>query len=274
MAFKWFPEVKLTEYFSMILDHLGATSKSPEEGEESDDDDRPKFRKPPEDLQRWIEELGSSNPAPEQEGESATENPDPAALSELQEHKDFILQSKAYLWLLSKLKQHAILSTGSKLSELSEVLRGKFKTQHSLRKMSSRRPSPTIQLTLEIDWSPFPFLRAQKSPGSFELLIEQILCVTGSCQEAQATLAREYMVQTWPITGNATFDVIRDLVSVPEGQQVSCESTLVMWDPDTNDEMGSFAWNAKDSAIKCTHDKREHLSCTSFRRTLYCYGDC
>jgi hypothetical protein len=212
----------------MILDLLGAASKLPEEGEESDDEVRPDFQKPPDILQRWIDELGPSNPAPEQEGESANEHPDPAALSELQEHEDFILQSDAYSWLLSKLKQHAIISTGSKLSELSEVLRGKFKTQDSLRRISHRRPTPSIQLNLEIEWSPFPFLRAQKSPDAFELLIEQILCVTGTCQEAQATMVREYMAQTWPITGNATFDVIRNLVSIPEGHETSCESTLVV----------------------------------------------
>ncbi|KAH8696893.1 hypothetical protein GQ44DRAFT_119407 [Phaeosphaeriaceae sp. PMI808] len=220
--FQWETSLILHSQRKMILRLLGATEQPSSEEDESDENhDRPMFQKPPGFLAQWLDEVGTSNPAPapDQEVESVYSHPE--SLFKLHEHESFILQSEAYSWLLSKIKQHATMSVGSKLSELSQALRDKFKTQHSLRIISHRRPSPSVRLSLELDWSPLLYLSAQESPSPFDFLVRHLLCITGSWREAQATTIEEYVAQTWPITGNATLEVFRALVSIPEGHEAS-----------------------------------------------------
>lgn len=140
-------------------------------------------------------------------------------------YEEFIRKSDAYQWLLTKIHQHGLLTfeESNAMEEIGTKIRDRLQAQGPLRKMSRRKPPSTVKMTFKLDWNPACSTRNRSFAPPYEAALERVLCLTGSWNESQATTVRDYMDQTWPRSGHALIALIQSLLSIPQGQECSCE---------------------------------------------------
>ncbi|KAM0214176.1 hypothetical protein ACHAQI_003800 [Fusarium lateritium] len=148
-------------------------------------------------------------------------NPDPRAttdLSQMPQYRQFIQGSSAYQWLLTKLKQHNRLACEKPniMDGIGVAIRDKLKTTALLRKMSRNRVPVPIEMTYTVDWDLIGFFRNRGISPPFSAALPDILCLTGTWHEAQATTVIEYMDQTWPQSGRSLITLLQTLLSALE----------------------------------------------------------
>ncbi|CAJ0554667.1 Ff.00g131800.m01.CDS01 [Fusarium sp. VM40] len=163
------------------------------------------FRKAEETIVAWIGDI----------------NPDPASttdLSQMPQYRQFIQESSAYRWLLTKLKQHNRLTCEKPniMDEIGVVIRNRLKNTESLRKMSRNRAPVPVEMTYTVNWNLLGFMRDRGIPSPFAPALPNILCLTGTWDEVQATSVIEYMDQTWPQSGKALIALLQTLLSALE----------------------------------------------------------
>lgn len=148
-----------------------------------------------------------------------------AALPQLSAYEEFICTSEAYAWLLSKMQQSKKLNCGSphSVSEIGTRILSQLRRRESLRRMSRRRPTAIVTMTFELEWDPVGVLPRETSEHCHTL--KNVLCLTGTLNEAQATTALEYMTQTWPDSCCPIMTLVSQLVSVPQGEECHCMTT-------------------------------------------------
>jgi hypothetical protein len=163
------------------------------------------FEKAEERIVAWIGDV-NSDPG------STTE------LSQIPQYRQFIQESSAYQWLLLKLKHHnrLICEKPNIIDEIGVAIRNKLKTAEPLRQMSRNRAPVPIEMTYTIDWDLLGFMRNRGIPSHFSAALPNILCLTGTWNEAQATTVIEYIDQTWPQSGRALFTLLQTLLSALE----------------------------------------------------------
>jgi hypothetical protein len=140
------------------------------------------------------------------------------------QYRQFIQDSSAYRWLLAKLKQHNRLTCEKPniMDEIGMAIRNKLKTTESLRKMSRNRAPVPIGMTYTVNWDLLGCMRNRGIPSPFSAALPNILCLTGTWDEAQATTVIEYMDQTWPQSGRALIALLQTLLSALEEEGVLC----------------------------------------------------
>ncbi|KAM0250769.1 hypothetical protein ACHAP5_001986 [Fusarium lateritium] len=160
------------------------------------------FRKAEETIVAWI---GDVNPDPR----STTD------LSQMPQYRQFIQGSSAYQWLLTKLRQNnrLVCEKPNIMDGIGVAIRDKLKTTELLRKMSRNRVSVPIEMTYTVDWDLIGFFRNRSISPPFSATLPNILCLTGTWQEAQATTVIEYMDQTWPRSGRSLITLLQTLLS-------------------------------------------------------------
>lgn len=169
------------------------------------------FKKAEETIVAWIGDI----------------NPDPTSttdLSQMPQYRQFIQESSAYRWLLTKLKQHNRLTCEKPniMDEIGVAIRNKLKTTESLRKMSRNRTPVLVEMTYTVNWNLLGFMQNRGIPSPFAAALPNILCLTGTWDEAQATTVIEYMDQTWPQSGRALITLLQKLLSALEEEGVLC----------------------------------------------------
>ncbi|KAM0475418.1 hypothetical protein ACHAP7_007317 [Fusarium lateritium] len=96
------------------------------------------------------------------------------------------------------------------------AIRDKLKTTALLRKMSRNRVPVPIEMTYTVDWDLIGFFRNRGISPPFSAALPDILCLTGTWHEAQATTVIEYMDQTWPQSGRSLITLLQTLLSALE----------------------------------------------------------
>lgn len=183
-------------------------------------------------IHRWISDVEPSAPVTEildglfnekKDGGQNT-NGDPA-LSQLSKYDKFIRESEAYRWLQSKMQQHSRLCTEDPnlMHRISETIQARLRTYGALRKISHRRPLSFVQMTFSLDWNLLHFIHTGFKDPPADIL-NQIYCLTGSENAVQFTTVIEYMHQTWPETVEPILNLLNQLITLPEGQECSCEA--------------------------------------------------
>jgi hypothetical protein len=160
----------------------------------------------------WMNKIESgTNPERNEESLFDLEQGNPPGLPE---HKIFVKSSESYRWLLSRFWQHGRLSFEDRdtKSEIGSGFREKLRALESLRKMSTRRPLSKVHAIFLIQWHPANYLEDHGQDRPFPRTLDDILCVTGSWYEAQATTIADYMRQTWPVTGEAVIKLFEQLI--------------------------------------------------------------
>ncbi|KAF5701879.1 hypothetical protein FMUND_13712 [Fusarium mundagurra] len=165
------------------------------------------FRKAEEMILDWIGDVGSG----------AT-----SSLSQMPKYRQFIQGSNAYRWLLTKIGQHCQLSCEepSIMNRIGASIRDALKAQVSGRKMSRSQAPVWFKMTYILRWDLMRLMRRARISSDFANALPNILCLTGSWNEAQATTVVEYMEQTWPQSGGAIITLLQEILSVWETSDV------------------------------------------------------
>jgi hypothetical protein len=192
---------------------------------ESDDEvtHRKPHLKPDSDVSDWVDSIGFSTDFGPSEGSQL--DTDQGNLPGLSEYKVFVKSSESYRWLVSRLWQHGRLSFGDRdtKSDIGSGFRERLRALESLRKMSTRRPLSKVHAKFLLQWHPTNYLEDHGQDRLFPRTLDDILCVTGSWYEAQATTIAEYMRQTWPVTGEAVIKLFEQLVQAQHEGNYVCE---------------------------------------------------
>lgn len=188
-------------------------------GEEQDDvaDTRVPFVKSAADLFNWVNGVSASDP--DDTSTSAALESGDVELSRLDGYEKLLQQSEAYRWLLSKIYQQSQLTFGSPdfLKEVGTRVFDQLRTRESMRKMSRHKPSSLAEVKFQLDWNPRIYAQDPTSASFSSDILSKILCLTGTRSEAQAMTVSEYILQTWPITGEPILRLLEKFI-VAEGQ--------------------------------------------------------
>ena len=139
--------------------------------------------------------------------------------------KDAVVGSSSQRWLTSRINRCASLSFPEDgwMANISRTVRQAFKSTIGYRKVSRRIQPPEYVAKFEIDWNPIKFLQEQEYQGSPEDCIERVITLTGSANEVQATLALQYLSQTWPLLGESLLQLLAQMVRSESISFQECE---------------------------------------------------
>ena len=147
------------------------------------------------------------------------------ALPQLPEYENFIANSEAYGWLLSRMSQHDGFSNGKvdAMIIMEDQILGHFRTQERLTAMSRSRPQALTFLKIHLTWDPREYITSLGlDPDSCDF--DTILCVTGTPRESQAIGVVGYLRQTWPTTTDVdVLPMLRQLISIQKTTRAICK---------------------------------------------------
>jgi hypothetical protein len=203
--------------------------------EVADEDDQSSariFRKSPDALRKWLDEQVPlwldqyGNPVHTSGAEKLLETAIEEDLFQFPDYRSFIQGSVAYQNLLCRMRQHSQLSTGDPncMINISESIGRHIRMQQAGRTVSRRRPTPLVNMTIELDWNPHEFFQSAGLDSIPADILDRTICITGTWHEAQATTVTVYLQQTWPVTGDHILSLLRKLLS-GSGQQ--CEGEFL-----------------------------------------------
>ena len=132
-----------------------------------------------------------------------------------------LVMSQHFKQLADKIRK-ALLLTPRDGSVAEQINR---KILASLTKSPAKRNSHELSnASFHILWDPVAFLREQnrREDGPYEDL-GKVIVIVGTATDAQATTCREYMRQTWPLTGLELLNVLQDLLYHDYGTIVNCK---------------------------------------------------
>ncbi|CAG9990680.1 unnamed protein product [Clonostachys byssicola] len=187
---------------------------------------------PEERVSRWlrdesIEEAGqeeecqmSSSATPtfvgvgdaEDEDESEPEpEPEPEPDNWLNAYREFVFSTDAFKWLLARLRKEINLvhTEPNTIQVIRERIISSLPIPH---KISRKLPSYTYSVRFDLEWDIFQFFKAQKYLKPPDEVLEGVITLTGSCLDAQAATCAQYMHQTWPLAGEATLQLVKDIL--------------------------------------------------------------
>ncbi|KLJ10556.1 hypothetical protein EMPG_14063 [Blastomyces silverae] len=198
-----------------------------EEGEDDELWERESFTKPSDILSKWLNNVELPALSPDESEQPIQEAPvqedltvKEGVLFQLPDYEKFIQQSDAYRWLLFRMCQHGQLTFRDPdlMRDIGVRVQNQLRAQEPLRRISRRRSS-LVRMTFNLDWNPVQFTQDGSLASSALHALDKVLCLTGSWDEAQAATVAEYMSQTWPVTGEHIISLLRELISLPVGQE-------------------------------------------------------
>lgn len=147
----------------------------------------------------------------------------------LQFYKDFIFTTPAYQWFLANLRRELYLepTTKTDMETVANVIRRRVCSLPSVCSVSRTKPPETCTMAFEIDWNPLAFVKEQDYPQEPHEAIEIAITLTGGTRDAQALTSGQYLRQTWPINGEYTMKLVKDVVFGLPGSRHSCMSLLL-----------------------------------------------
>lgn len=191
---------------------------------DNDEEETPRrlFRKPQETIGQW---LGGVHETEDPETSSiASDDEDEMPLPNIEEYEQFIPESIAYKWLLSKIKCHTQLAVqdGGSPADIGDYIRTQILSQQSLRNVSRLAPPTWTELCFSLDWDPLKFIQGQEYSISPDKVLDHIVCLTGTWKQAQAMTVAEYMEQTWPLTNKPLRYLLKKTLTAANGATSSC----------------------------------------------------
>ncbi|KAF5685141.1 hypothetical protein FCIRC_3579 [Fusarium circinatum] len=150
-------------------------------------------------------------------------------LSQMPKYRQFIQGSNAYRWLLAKISQHRQLACEkpSSMDKIGASIREDLRSHISQRKISRSQAPVWFEMIYILGWDPMRLMRRAGISSDFAKALPNIICLTGSWNEAQATTVAEYMEQTWPQSGGAIITLLQEILSVWEKSNAGHSEILV-----------------------------------------------
>lgn len=163
-------------------------------------------------MSMWISKTGQDYPIHHNadlfEGVKGDEE-DPIDQIELSTYHKIILDSPAYEWFLSNVVKESII----KLETSQPRIRQRILDELPTGIISKRRNPKVYAVTFDVEWQHTMEERLRhelseesKYPKQF---FREFIVMTGSRCEAQGLTIKEYLTQTWPMTGLKLFDALR-----------------------------------------------------------------
>ncbi|KAI0466842.1 hypothetical protein F4859DRAFT_496110 [Xylaria cf. heliscus] len=164
-------------------------------------------------------EDGSPTPTPDKE---KTDHWDHKGLtSRLAAHRDFVFRSEAYEWLLvGLLKEFRLMSTEP--NTIQTIRQTITRSLPSIHRVSRKSSLQSFQVRFNLDWDPLAFLVQQQYTIRPAEAVKGVITVTGTCQDAQAATCSEYLKQTWPMTGELTLQLLRQVLGGEPSKKHFC----------------------------------------------------
>ena len=152
-----------------------------------------------------IPEASESYDAKLYEDESEQGLPDPNA------YQDLVSPSAAFRWLLATMRREVELdfSVSSSLSNIKTDIVSLLPMQG---KMSRKKQLEPCRITFLIEWDPFDFFRQQAYRESPAEALNAAITITGTLHDAEALTCSQYLLRTWPTTGQCVLSVLSELV--------------------------------------------------------------
>ncbi|KAH8656466.1 hypothetical protein BGZ61DRAFT_372245 [Ilyonectria robusta] len=201
-------------------------------------------------VSRWLRDESLEEPGQEEERQmrSSSTNPTPLAIPDdqsasepskaptpmdvedaededvpenwLNAYREFVFSTDAFKWLLARLRKefHLVHTESNTIQVIGERIMSSLPTPH---RISRKLPSHTCGARFDLKWDIFRFFEAQEYSKPPDEVLEGVITVTGSCLDAQAATCAQYMHQTWPLTGEVTLQLIKDVLR--DGKCHSCE---------------------------------------------------
>lgn len=127
-----------------------------------------------------------------------------------------ILKSPSYEWLLSSLKKECILQWGSRQQRIMlDNIRQNILDKLPTGTISKRHPLSACEVTFNLQWG----YAMKRLNGLFaqlktsEILLSELVTVTGCREESQALTVGQYLHQTWPAYGRQLLHVLQKAIS-------------------------------------------------------------
>lgn len=146
----------------------------------------------------------------------------------LSAYQEFVLSNDAYEWLLTRLRRELHLASAKPniIRAIRATIMSSLPTPHRIsRKVSSK----SYRARVELDWDIFDFFQSQRYSMPPDEALDGVITLTGSCHDAQAATCAQYTRQTWPLTGEAILQLVKEVLRDGEGHSHLCK-----WLPPTN----------------------------------------
>lgn len=127
------------------------------------------------------------------------------------EYLEFISSTKAYRWLLGRL-QREVRSTTKGEDAMTHIRDTVVSSFHSVRRISRKPPMATHCAIFELEWNVLDFLESQDYNDANHEVFDNIITLTGSSSDAQASTCAQYLSQTWPVTGNNMVEFVKAML--------------------------------------------------------------
>lgn len=135
---------------------------------------------------------------------------------DLSMYHGIILNSPSYEWLLSSLRKEFFLQWGSRQPRIMvENIRQKILDKLPTGTISKRHPLSACEVTFNLQWG----YATEKLNGLFarlitsEILLSELVTITGCQEESQALTVGQYLHQTWPAYGRQLLNVLQKAIS-------------------------------------------------------------
>ena len=174
-------------------------------------------------ILKWAENIG----APEEMDMSgiACAYGDDLDFPNLGEYERVIPKSEAYKWLLSRIDSHAQLEAQGEncLIDIGDEIRAQVMLQKAFLDAGRRSGPPIVQIIFHLDWDIERFETSQEFSLPLSKILDHVICLTGTCKQAQAMTVAEYMNQTWPLTNESFRALVKKRLNSPDVRIVHCE---------------------------------------------------
>ncbi|EHK16148.1 uncharacterized protein TRIVIDRAFT_132203, partial [Trichoderma virens Gv29-8] len=147
-------------------------------------------------------------------------------------YREFIFGTEAYEWLLARLRREIrLISTEP---DTIQTIRDKvLSSLPTIHKISKKVSLQSCSARFELDWDILGFFKSQGYSNKPDQVFESVITLTGLCYDAQAATCAQYIHQTWPLTGEAILQLVKEVLRGREGHLHSCKTsdgtTLTAW---------------------------------------------
>ncbi|RFN43187.1 hypothetical protein FIE12Z_12589 [Fusarium flagelliforme] len=191
-------------------------------------------------LDAWIERV-ESPPAHQEDEQIYQLSPEPASREQSAEQEEVpvnnspllfeesaILQTTAFDWLLSRLLKEFHL-TPTKPYAMQSIGKSILAALPPARSISRKTLPPTYHVSIELECKLVQFFERQKYSRHPHEVLDGVITLTGSLNDAQAATCGQYLSQTWPSTAPHMIELLRDCLMVKHG----CPRTMLYPDGTT-----------------------------------------
>jgi hypothetical protein len=92
----------------------------------------------------------------------------------------------------------------------------------------------TYTTTFQLAWDLDSFFKEQLYHGELDEVLDRVITLTGSLEDAQAMICGQYLSQTWPSNGQSVLDLLKVVLRKTPGNVVLRWFSLLLYHPFLN----------------------------------------